>query len=137
MYSLRTVTLLRYKLGVVFFPFREPRKLVFDSGINTVHVQTVTCRYTQQQQLPGAGAHPAPLAQYRRAVAARAASPGSRRHRCDAVTRSGSAFKMLLDFTRERQTRLDRHTSYSSMDVRCNLQRVAVQIRLSVQRSYY
>lgn len=137
MYSLRTVTLLRYKLGVVFFPFRELRKLVFDSGINTAHVQTVTCRYTEQQQLLGDGARPAPLAPYLRAVAVRAASPGSRRHRGDAVTRSGSAFKMLLDFTRGRQTPLDRHTSYSSTDVRCNLQCVTVQIQLSVRRGYY
>lgn len=35
-----------------FFLVRGLNNLVFDSGINAVHVQTVTCCYREQQQLP-------------------------------------------------------------------------------------
>lgn len=45
------VTYFAINLGY-FFPVRGLNNLVFDSGINAVHVQTVTCCYREQQQLP-------------------------------------------------------------------------------------
>lgn len=48
---LATVTYFAINLGY-FFPVRGLNNLVFDSGNNALHVQTVPCCYREQQQLP-------------------------------------------------------------------------------------
>lgn len=111
---LRTVILLRYKLGVVFF-HSENSVILY----SIVALTPCTCKLLLYSAAAATWLQWAQRA------------PGSGRHRCNAVTRLHRTFKMLLDFTRDRETPLHRHASYSSTDVHCNLQYVTLNVTFS------